>query len=1000
MLKIVSEGEGRNFSCILHYAIHDGVRLYGASFVGFPSAAWAVNASLVTGRKVAIETPDGVLELHPDKFRHMERRVGRLVHQLLMPRSGLLPVQDESGGAAAIIAWDGDVRRAVGEYMASRFDLPWEWVDQYFDLFRVEELEVLYSPEIGECPYKAVRISLNGWSLNPEGVDKTITEALRAGRLVIPPTSTKGFYTKGQTLQEYLKANATVFANQVSQIQPLYDPAKQETLDPAIVMDRVPFPAQAHAIMAIVNLLEKQDTAICSSDMGSGKTIMALGVLNVLHRRKNKPMTALVTAPGMVVPKWCEYEIPNTIPNAKVVRIGTDDEAQKYASGKKTGRTEVVSATQYMNRVRAGYRHDGLEIVVMGIDRAKLGPQPWWGSVLWKRITDSAENDSKINAKGWHCPDCMKLLYKKVQDDKMPLTTWQDFLADEKPKDDREVFTAFGTVKPGVFPKWKQRPAIKKCPHCGAILLRPALKSRGETNKKPRWYPALALKKLRKHFDVYVADEVHQTKAQNTGRGFAFAELVKASKKVLCLTGTLVNGLSTSIKEILWRTNPKALLDEGFDAHTGTVSWASRYGVLERVTYVDEGDRGVSTKRKNYAKREPQEKPGISPELVANHLLDKTVFMELPDLGLPLVKLVEQPILVDLDERHKSAYKVFHQELRMACQDAYREGHKGAFAKFIPSTISAVDRADSGLVVDVYGREVTFPALGSSYRTTKKEQELVRIVRENLAEDRGCFIYCFYTNQYAVHHRVKRVLEDHGINAEVLESHISQEERVRWLEKQAQKGQKIIICNMRLVECGLDLLAWPTLIFFQLNYDTNTLRQASRRAWRIGQTRECRIYYLVADGTQQAAQMEVCLEKRAHAMLAEGRLDKGELAKFTRGTQMSLAADIAQCIAGEDISLRWMDLAQRDLEDVEMVEESKFRKVLAETQSRLANETLRLCGIEDEEEFDITIDVTPEESGRPSYVELLELAPKRTKRKKKKKVADGQLALFDLAVSL
>ncbi|WP_269056707.1 hypothetical protein, partial [Paenibacillus tundrae] len=42
------------------------------------------------------------------------------------------------------------------------------------------------------------------------------------------------------------------------------------------------------------------------------------------------------------------------------------------------------------------------------------------------------------------------------------------------------------------------------------------------------------------------------------------------------------------------------------------------------------------------------------------------------------------------------------------------------------------------------------------------------------------------------------------------------------------------IMNASLVQVGLDLLEWPNLNFWQLNDDINAVRQAGRRAWRIG----------------------------------------------------------------------------------------------------------------------------------------------------------------------
>ena len=45
------------------------------------------------------------------------------------------------------------------------------------------------------------------------------------------------------------------------------------------------------------------------------------------------------------------------------------------------------------------------------------------------------------------------------------------------------------------------------------------------------------------------------------------------------------------------------------------------------------------------------------------------------------------------------------------------------------------------------------------------------------------------------------------------------------------------ICHPKIVETGLDLLDFPTILFHETGYSLHTLRQASRRSWRIGQHR-------------------------------------------------------------------------------------------------------------------------------------------------------------------
>ncbi len=288
------------------------------------------------------------------------------------------------------------------------------------------------------------------------------------------------------------------------------------------------------------------------------------------------------------------------------------------------------------------------------------------------------------------------------------------------------------------------------------------------------------------------------------------------------------------------------------------------------------------------------------------------------------------------------------------------------------------------------------PALPEDYYHAK-ERKLVRLVRENLAEDRGVVIYCNYTNFYGVHRRVEEVLKAHGIEAHILESHVSPEKRVEWLARKEEEGAKVIICNMRLVETGLDLLPWQTIIFYQMSYNINTIRQASRRAWRIGQTRECRIYYMVYQHTQQAAQFESCMLKRAHAMLTEGKLDRSELARFGRDMNSSLAVDIANCLVGNEAVEKWEELAKKDMdENLEMVEESRFMDVLSKAQKRLAKETIRLCGLpedilEEDEDYG-----EEDEIQQPTIFDLSAFLPKRRKVRKQKTSPEGyeQLSLL------
>jgi hypothetical protein len=60
--------------------------------------------------------------------------------------------------------------------------------------------------------------------------------------------------------------------------------------------------------------------------------------------------------------------------------------------------------------------------------------------------------------------------------------------------------------------------------------------------------------------------------------------------------------------------------------------------------------------------------------------------------------------------------------------------------------------------------------------------------------------------------------------------------RKRELRRLLSRGADGIVCHPRLVQTGLNLSDCPTIIFYQFDYSTFTLRQASRRSYRPWQT--------------------------------------------------------------------------------------------------------------------------------------------------------------------
>ncbi len=134
-----------------------------------------------------------------------------------------------------------------------------------------------------------------------------------------------------------------------------------------------------------------------------------------------------------------------------------------------------------------------------------------------------------------------------------------------------------------------------------------------------------------------------------------------------------------------------------------------------------------------------------------------------------------------------------------------------------------------------------------------KERALVDIVQQEYNAGRRVLIYSEHTGYYDVMPRLKKILEtkvqgrhNKPIQIAILRSNtVETINRETWLEKQVEAGCDVLICNPKLVKVGLDLLAFPTIIYSSIPKSTSDMRQSSRRSLRPGQTMSVKVLFLV-----------------------------------------------------------------------------------------------------------------------------------------------------------
>jgi hypothetical protein len=149
------------------------------------------------------------------------------------------------------------------------------------------------------------------------------------------------------------------------------------------------------------------------------------------------------------------------------------------------------------------------------------------------------------------------------------------------------------------------------------------------------------------------------------------------------------------------------------------------------------------------------------------------------------------------------------------------------------------------------------------------------------------------------------------IRVAVLRSSVPTDKREDWYERQLKAGVEVVICHPKLVETGLDLLAFPTLYFYETGYSLHTLRQASRRSWRIGQRFPVRVKFVTYSGTMQETCLRLMGKKMLVALMMEGKFSGEGLQALDADEDLvsAMARELVEKAGvGESADAVWRDL--------------------------------------------------------------------------------------------
>ena len=300
----------------------------------------------------------------------------------------------------------------------------------------------------------------------------------------------------------------------------------------------------------------------------------------------------------------------------------------------------------------------------------------------------------------------------------------------------------------------------------------------------------------------------------------------------------------------------------------------------------------------------------------------------------------------------------------------------------------------------------------SDERLYPKEKALLDLVAAERLEGRRVLVYATHTGTRDVTGRMSDILTRHGFKVAVMKADaVAPDRREAWVAERVKEGIDVLICHPRLVQTGLDLVDFPTICWMETDYSVYTMRQASRRSWRIGQTRPVRVVFMAYRNSLQADALKLVAKKLQSSLAVEGELPEDGLAAYgDDGDDLMLAlarkivngdeGDLSADEAGEE-TVEAVFAQARDAEAVgeELLVDEGWRTLEVEPEIVEADNGTNGTGVA----LDIgaTNDHAKVEEPEQSVLTWAELfaeePPKRNGRRKRPQSAS--LSLFEWAVN-
>ena len=639
------------------------------------------------------------------------------------------------------------------------------------------------------------------------------------------------------------------------------------------------YEAQKATIQAAVNNMKVNKTTNIIGECGSGKTLIASSAVYAHNANKYKGFNAIVMCPSHLVQKW-KREVENRIPNARGYIITNTSDLENIKS-KLLDKTKIENSYVIVSKEVAKLSYE-LRPAAIWSKSKKTFVCPDCGKPLYtlkktgtgrnreeKKIYFNERDFMKKNTANSSCMNCKTKLWTVAN--KNEDTEWFKLgapgyvLKRHIPKLAEELLNAKDkTVN-------KKNAAFNK-----EILNQYSLYKKGEPYEENKRSPrkisiSFYIKKFLKGvFDYCILDEAHELKGTSE-QGYAAYDLIQSSKKTLLLTGTLLNGYADSLFYLLYRTNSKLMKKEGFE-YSDEAEFARLYGVYSNESRMKLNLRTNSYER--YGANKQKRLPGVSPLVFTKFLLNNSVFLSLSDMedGLPDYK--EYPIGVKIED-----LEVLEEYLKL--EEVFVEASRSRESKgklILPLLQAMTIYPDAPYcaepICDPDNNNVEADPKMLEEKISDKDKELLKIVKEKIANGEKVLVYYNSVNKTTLGKHLVKMFKDNDIYADELRASEKADSREEWIENRLNKGLQVLVCNPKLVETGLDLIDFTTIVFYQVGYNLFTMRQASRRSWRLSQTKPISVYFMYYKDTVQEQALALMATKLHASMAIEGKFSE------------------------------------------------------------------------------------------------------------------------------